>query len=154
MKPTREQIEQADAKTLRVMVAEMMGWERWTGNNGPDAAMLFEPGSVGPAFWSRMRRCGDDVPLSERAWACVGRWPINMNDAMEVVEHMWERGYGFELRCGFGKYESATFFLRDQTPGAFPDCSVGTGTTAPLAICKAALYAWINEPDNPPKTLE
>lgn len=148
MKPTREQIEEATERKIRVMIAEMLGWKRWTCDDYRGRCLLFQPGTIlGTMDWTT---CGDDVPLDECAWMYTPNWPGDIATAMQVVEYMRTLGYRCEMKTP--RYQHGDAYevcFRGHVDR--PDIGCGPpviAKTMPLAICRAALYRWIEQPES------
>jgi hypothetical protein len=99
---------------------------------------LRPPGNLGVAFVP----CGESLPLDERYFDAVPSYSTDIKTAWEVVEKMLSQGWHFNLECEPESGESpCAMFYRGRDSYGERDAHSMSATTAPLAICLAALKA-------------
>lgn len=160
MKPTREQIENAAPGELNGWVAEMMGW-RWLCHPDPALARryLIEPESVTDFMESDPRwiNAGPEVLIArdpcERvpdfstdpaaAWGLL-EWVATQTDAIAVI--ISGNGHArAQIELGGSPWDSHLYVAGY--------CKIRENPISPkarmrIALCRAALLWWIEQPEN------
>lgn len=128
-------------RELDALVAEKVtgyAWER----DGDDYALMRVPGT---------NQCAMEINRGERYYALLPRFSTDIAAAWEVVDAMRQRGFAFKMFRADSTDDSAKTWaafapsgsdIVDETYAEAPD------DTAPLAICRAALAAVGEAPEN------
>lgn len=142
MKPTREQIEQATAEELRVMIAEMLGWRTW--KHPRRVTCVFAAPDSEIATSGTYEPAPDDCVLyGFNADGPSSHWPTEDGAAFAVLSWLRSKGKAVSFATAFDGSEACTV-------GHTSTVYIGIGPDIRIALCRAALLWWIEQPEDQP----